>query len=362
MKNILFISQWLSMAGTETFMINVLRNIDRQKFHIDFLLFSNSTSFYSVEAEQLGSNIYRLPPRNRGFNYYKSLNAFFKEKASQYSAIHYCGGNVSSIAPIYYAYKYNIPVRIVHSHNSSSQGLKNKIMHLINRNFLTKLSTCNLACSTLASKYFFGKKPCIIVKNGINVDSYRFNEERRNKLRSEYGISLSTHVLGHIGRFEDVKNHSFLLDIFCEYKKIHAESKLLLIGSGILEDKIKQKAKDLGLEEDILFLGLRNDIPDILCSMDCFVMPSLFEGLPFVLVEAQATGLPCVIADTINKDAKLTPYLLFRSLRDNLGLWVEDIKTIIRANNREKGTKYIDDNGFNILSTVKYLEYLYDEK
>lgn len=360
-KNILFISKWFSVAGTETFMMNVLRNINKQQFHIDFLLFSESTSAYSEEAERLGSKIHRLPARNTGLRYYRSLDEFFKKNAGQYNAIHFCGGNLSSIAPIYYAYKYKIPIRIIHSHSSDSQGMVNKILHLINRRFIPLLGTCSLACSSLAAKYFFGKKECAIIKNGVDTNKYKFNEERRILFREKYDISPSTHVLGHIGRFDEVKNQMFLVDIFFEYKKKYSDAKLLLVGTGILEDQVKRKVKDRGIVDDVLFLGVRNDIPDILCAMDCFVMPSLFEGLPFVLVEAQTSGLPCVISNTINKDSKLTPYLRFRGLNDDLELWLEDIRGLIGKNNREEGVNYTDEQGFNIRTTVQYLENLYDK-
>ena len=359
MRRILFISKWLSVAGTETFMMNVLRNINRQKFHVDFLIFSDLESDYSKEAEQLGAKIYRLPARSSGFSYYKSLNKFFREKGRQYEVIHSCEGNLSSIAPIYYAHKYRIPQRIVHSHNSSCKGFVNQVLHVINRNLVPLFCTCNLACSSLAAKYFFGKKDCTIVKNGVDTNRYKFNAERRILFRGEYNIPPSTHVLGHIGRFDEVKNHDFLLDIFFEYKKKNHDSILLLVGSGLLEDKIRQKVHRLGLDECVLFLGVRNDIPDILCAMDCFVMPSLYEGLPFVLVEAQTTGLPCVISNTINKDSKLTPNLAFCGLNDDAGLWVEKIKDIIGKDNREEGAKYIEERGFDVLSTVRYLESLY---
>lgn len=359
MKRILFISKWLSVAGTETFMMNVLRNVNKQKFHVDFLILSDLESDYSKEAEQLGAKIYRLPARSSGFVYYKNLNRFFREKSCQYDVIHSCEGNLSSIAPIYYAYKYGIPIRIVHSHNSSCKGFVNQVLHAINRNFIPLLSTCNLACSSLAAQFFFGKKDCTIVKNGVDTNRYKFNAEKRILFREKYNIPPSTHVLGHIGRFDEVKNHDFLLDVFFEYKKKNNDSILLLVGSGLLEDKIQQKVHRLGLDECVLFLGVRNDIPDILCAMDCFVMPSLYEGLPFVLVEAQTTGLPCVISDTINKDSKLTPYLTFCGLNDDAGLWVENIKDIIGKNNREEGAKCIEERGFDVLSTVRYLESLY---
>lgn len=361
MKSILFISKWLSVAGTETFMMNVLRNINRQKFHVDFLIFSDLESDYSKEAEQLGAKIYRLPARNSGFIYYKKLDDFFRDKGGLYDVIHSCEGSLSSIAPIYYAHKYRIPIRIIHSHNSNCKGFINRVLHEINRCFIPLLSTCNLACSSLAARHFFWKKDYEIIKNGVDTNKYKFSAERRILFRKKHNIPSAAHVLGHIGRFDEVKNHEFLLEIFFEYRRKNQDAILLLVGSGLLEDKIKQKVHRLGLDECIYFLGVRSDIPDILCAMDCFVMPSLYEGLPFVLVEAQTSGLPCVISNTINKDSKLTPYLAFCGLNDDAELWVEEINNIIGMNDREEGTRYIEEQGFDILSTVRYLESLYEK-
>ena len=362
MKKILFISHWLLVGGTETFMMNVLRNINRQLFHVDFLIFSDLISDYTIEAENNGSTIYRLPPRRTGIKYYKKLNAFFRDYATQYDVIHFCGGNVSSIAPLYFAYKYNIPIRIAHSHSTNSVGFLNKLLHIINRNFLDFFCTDNLACSYDAAKYFFGNKKAVVIKNGINVDIYYYNSEKRDKIRKVYSIASVTHVLGHIGRFDNNKNQSMLIDIFYKYKMQYPDSILILVGTGVLEENMKQKCEALKISDSVLFLGCRNDVPEILCAMDCFIMPSIFEGLPFVLVEAQATGLPCVISNTINEDSKLSPYVTFLDLKSSLETWGECIHKYITTYKREGGIKYINEAGFNIASSIRYLELLYNRK
>lgn len=362
MKHVLFISHWLAIGGTETFMMNVLRNINLNKYHIDFLIFSNSISNYTIEAENRGCTIYRLPPRSKGVIYYKELKKFFKKHADIYSAIHFCGGNVSSIAPIYYAWKYNIPIRIVHSHSTNSVGTMNKIMHWMNKPLLKVLGNKYLACSPSAAKYFFGNINVEIIKNGINLNLYHFTPENRIKIRNDYQITESTHVIGHIGRFDDNKNQSFIVDIFKLYQQTYQDALLILIGTGPLEDCIKNKCEELGISDKVLFLGVRSDISDLLCAMDCFIMPSFFEGIPFVLIEAQATGLPCVVSDNIGKEAKLSRLFSFLSLEAPLIHWVSTINDfVIDFKNRKKEGECIKETGYNIKSTIEYLEDLYDK-
>ena len=361
MKHVLFISHWLAIGGTETFMMNVVRNINMNKYHIDFLIFSSSISDYTIEAESRGCTIYRLPPRRKGLIYYRELKKFFKEKANIYNAIHFCGGNVSSIAPVYFAWRYNIPIRIIHSHSTNSIGLANKLMHWINKHLLTILGNKYLACSPSAGRYFFGDLDVEIIKNGINLNEYNFSFEKRGKVRRKLAISDSTHVLGHIGRFDNNKNQSFLIDVFKLYQETYQDAMLILIGSGPLEDSIKSKCIELSIKNNVLFLGTRNDIPELLCAIDCFIMPSFFEGLPFVLIEAQATGLPCVVSDNIGKDAKLSHQFTYLSLNAPLIHWVSVIKDyVINTENRTEGSICVKKAGYNINSTTEYLESIYN--
>lgn len=363
MINILFISHYLNVAGTETFMMNVLRNINRKHFHIDFLIFSEEESIFSREAEELGALIYRLPSRRTGLKYYKSLERFFKKHAIDYLAVHFCGGSVSSIAPLYYAYKYKIPVRIVHSHNSNCEGIHNMIFHKVNRLFLSILCSNFLACSSKAARFFFlNKKNVVVIKNGIDIDAYTFDCKRRENFRKKFGISPLTRVIGHIGRFENVKNHSFIIDIFKRFNEKETDSVLILVGTGSLLETIKMKIENLGLSHKVYLLGERSDVPDVLFGLDCFLMPSLFEGLPFVLVEAQTTGLPCVVSNTINKDVKISQFLHFVHLDDDVDKWVNVIQYAMQNLNRSHAAEYVKETGFDIKSTIRYLENIYMNK
>lgn len=362
MVNILFVSYWLNKNGTEEFMMNILRNIDKNEYHVDFLIFSDEITYNSREAERLGSTIYRLPPRKKFFKYYRELNRFFNKYGYLYSAIHYCEGNLSSIAPIYYAHKYRIPVRIIHSHNSGCEGIHNKILHRFNRKFGLKYGTQYFACSSLAAKWFFLEKPAVIIKNGINVNVLSYDKERREKLREILNIGRDTHVIGHVGRFVSVKNHDFIIDVFSKYISIYEDSLLFLAGIGPLQEKIRDKVHSLKIDEKVIFLGERYDIPDWMQVFDCLLMPSFFEGLPFVLVEAQTAGLPCVISDTINKDIIITPNVRFHSLDESPITWATEIEDTICNIKRAKTDHLIVEAGYSIKSTVKYLELIYSQK
>lgn len=362
MINILFISYWLNKNGTEEFMMNILRGIDKKRYHVDFLIFSDEITYNSKEAERLGSIIYRLPPRRQFFKYYRELDIFFRKYGYLYTAIHYCEGNLSSIAPVYYAHKYKIPVRIIHSHNSSCEGFHNKVLHRLNRKFGLKYGTHYFACSSLAAKWFFNTKPAVVIKNSVNLNILSYDRGRRERLRNEYNISRDTHVIGHVGRFVAVKNHDFIIDVFSKYLLIHENSLLFLAGIGPLQETIKEKVHSLKIEKKVIFLGERYDIPDWMQVFDCFLMPSFFEGLPFVLVEAQTAGLPCIISDTINRDIVITPNVRFHSLNESAMTWSIDIENVICNIKRTKTDHFIIDAGYSIEDTVRYLELVYCNK
>lgn len=351
------------MAGTETFMLNVVRTSDKKRFHYDFLVFRPTINQYRDEAERLGCIFYSLPPRYKSpVNYIKGLDYFFKTHAKEYNVIHWCGGVVSSIAPLWFAHKYKIMNIIVHSHSSSCSSFHSRLCHHLFRHLLPVCCTNFFACSTQASKFFFGSKNAVIIKNGIDLKKYEFNEDIRNLYRKELGIAAGTFVLGHVGRFEKVKNHSFLIEIFNEVLKKKENSALILIGKGPLEASIKEEVKKIGIESKVMFIGERNDVDRCMQAMDFFVMPSLYEGLPFVLVEAQAASLPCAISDTINNDAVICPSTRRITLRQNAAEWAEEILKVSEITVRKNTNDYLIENGFSIIDTVEYLECVYSQK
>lgn len=361
MKRILFISQYLNRNGTEAFMMNVFRGIDRDRFAIDFLLYSWNETDYSKEVEASGCKVWRVPCRKESpYMWHKSLNSFFKKHAKEYYAIHFCGNSLTSIAPIYYAYKYGVPVRIVHAHNSSASGMHNRILHKLKCNYVKCISTHHFACSTLAAKWFFGNsKNSVIIKNGIDTNRFQFNIDSRRRMRSMLSIDDKTKVIGHVGRFVHEKNHRMIVNIFNEYNKTNVDCVLLLVGIGPLMDEVKKQASELGITDKILFLGERNDVNDIMQAMDIFLMPSYFEGLPFVLIEAECSGLPCVISDVINKDISITPNVTFLSLNETPKYWAGIINDKLKSYERTDCSRFITKAGYSISDTINYLEQIY---
>ena len=361
MKRVLFISHHLNRAGTETFMMNVFRGIDHSRFMVDFLIYTKKDTDYTREVEKAGCKIWRVPSRRESFfGWYSSLNRFFKEHAKEYAAVHYCGNGLTAIAPLLFAYKYGIPVRIAHSHSSSSDGWHNRFLHRLQRGFAQRITTHHFACSSLAAKWFYGDAPAVVINNGIDSKKFSYNIDERNEMRKKLGISDSTVVLGHVGRFEKEKNHEFLLDVFARFLLKNSDSYLILIGVGSLFEEVKEKADKLGVIDKVMFMGERSDVNVLLQAMDIFVMPSIFEGQPFVLIEAQCAGLPCLVSDVVNKDICLTDNVKTVSLLLSADEWALKVEQLLSTFIRKDQSEIVEKQGYSIASTIKYLENVYE--
>lgn len=363
MKRILFISQHLNRAGTEAFMMNVFRNIDHSRFAVDFLVYNNKDTDYSREVEAAGNKVWRVTSRRESpLKWYKELYSFFKAHAGEYVAIHYNGNGLTAIAPIILAWFFKVPIRITHSHNSSSAGLHNRMFHILQRGISKRLTTHHFACSSMAAKWFYGNSPAVIIRNGIDTQQFAFNPVAREDTRQQLQIQPSTTVIGHVGRFQSEKNHTFLLDIFAQYLKLNADALLLLVGNGPLMDDMRQKALQLGINEKVRFLGERSDVPHLLQAMDLFMMPSTFEGQPFVLIEAQCSGLPCLISDVINDDICLTSHIEKLSLTQSAEAWAQKAADMLHGYQRHDESAAIEAQGYAIRSTISYLEKVYNSE
>ena len=251
------------------------------------------------------------------------------------------------------AKKAGASIRILHSHSSSRFGFE-WVLHFILRPLCNKLPTLRLACGERAGKWMFGTKAFEIVPNGISTCNYRYNETTREKYRKEYDL-LGKIVIAHIGRFDKVKNQAFLIDIFREYHKSNSESKLVLVGTGKMQDDCRRKVAEYGLEESVVFLGIRSDISDLLQMVDVFVMPSLYEGFPVSLMEVQAAGVPAVVSDSISRETNLYGNVRFVKLEDGVEKWVEAIEASIGKRD-PLGYKILYDLGYDIDKVVKQVE------
>ncbi len=354
---VLHVVTTMNRGGLETMIMNYYRHIDRSKIQFDFLVHRDFEADYDREIKQLGGHIYHLPRLNPfSRNYKKELDQFLKEHP--YQIIHVHQDCLSSIA-LKVACQNDIPTRIAHAHSTSQD--KN-IKYLIKRFYMRsipKYATHLFACGKEAGDWMFQGKSYEIMNNAIDSQNFKYDELLRNNVRKILFIKDDEVVIGHVGRFNYPKNHEFIIDIFHELNKKDKKFKLLLVGTGNLEDKIKEKVKELNLQDKVLFLGNRNDVNELMQSMDIFLFPSHYEGLPVTLVEAQASGLPIIKSNNVPDQCKITPNVWSLSLDDNVNKWVNKIVEVTKSFERTDTSKYIKDAGYDINSNVKWLENFY---
>lgn len=354
---ILHIVPNMQSGGLESFIMNIYRNIDREKIQFDFLVHYKKRKFYDDEIEKLGGKIYRFSVRedNNFVKYIFQLNKFFKEH-KEYKIIH-C--HMSSVGALMFliARKNGIKVRIAHSHNTDTEkSLKGVVKALLMKPY-KYFSTINFACSELAGKYLYGKKDFKVIPNAIELDKFKYNEKIRDRKRKELKCENKI-VIGHVGRFELQKNHEFLINAFNEAYKENKKLELILIGNGNLYKKIKEKVNSLECKEAIKFLGVRNDTNELYQAMDLFVLPSKFEGFPLTAVEAQANGLPCLFSDTITKTVKLNENVKFIGI-SNTTKWANEMKNT-KLTRKTKISKKVEKYDINFVT--KELSKLYKKE
>ncbi len=303
----------MDRAGAETMMMNYLRHIDRDKIHMDFVLNRNYESDYEKEIKELGSKVYHLSPiyPNTVREYKKEFKKFLREHPN-YDVIH---SNLEerSAYPLAIAKRAGIDLRIVHAHSNLKHVDIKYIFRLYLRRKLRGKYTHSFACSRGTAKWLFGDdKKTIIVRNAIDTEEFKYDENLRRKAREELEIDDDTILIGHVGRFSYEKNHKYLLRAFAEVNKMKPNSRLVLIGGGKnkselrLKDDIIQTIEELNLEDKVMMLGVRDDMPYIMQAIDIFALPSLSEGFPLTLMEAQALGLKCLVSDNVPKECNVT--------------------------------------------------------
>ena len=350
----------MNRGGLETMIMNYYRQIDREKIQFDFLVHREARADYDDEIEAMGGKIHRLPrlvPWSRA--YLTALDRFFADNP-QYKVIHVHQDCMSSVI-LKAAEAHNIPVRIAHSHSSSQDKNLKYPIKLFYKRLIPRYATDLIACGKAAGDWMFGGAPYWILNNAICVEQYRFDPAKAVRTRAALGIPEDAFVVGHVGRFCTVKNHTFLIDIFSEIKKKANNAVLLLVGGGDLQKNIAQKAAELGLTEHVVFTGLRPDVPDLMRAMDVFVFPSLYEGLPLTLVEAQSSGLNCVISDRIPSDCDLTNLVHRRSLEESPEIWAQTVVQCV-STCRSSPSAQIADAGFDIFENARKLEQFYIER
>ena len=356
---VLHVVTYMGRGGLETMIMNYYRHIDRTKIQFDFICDEDSTNIPYEEIEKLGGKVILIPPYQKVFKYHKKLKEVLK--SGGYKIVH-SHINTLSVFSLFAAKCAGVPVRIAHSHSTTNKKEKKKnLLKQVLRPFSKVFATDYMCCSELAGRWLFGNKEydkgnVYLLNNAIDLDKFKYDEEKRKEKRKELNIEDSTLVIGHVGRFVEQKNHRFLIDIFNEVHKQKENSILLLAGQGPLMEEMKEKVKILGIEDSVKFLGQRNDINELYQAFDVFCLPSLYEGLPVVGVEAQATGLLCIFSDDMTKEIKVLDTTEFLSLKQSAEEWTYTILKKSKSFKRKDTQKEITDKNFNIKNEIKKLE------
>ena len=357
----------MNRGGAETMVMNYYRRIDRSKVQFDFIVHREERGDYDDEIEALGGKIYRICPiYPKNFKKYKAqLNQFFDEHP-EYLIVH---SHMSELG--YFAFKiakeHGVKCTICHAHNApnfKSETLSEKakdIVRFVFKHKIRKYTDYRFVCGMDAGKWLFGrraKRKFIMMNNAIEADKFRWNRKKAADLRREMNLDGKFTVI-NVGRFNAQKNHNFILDIFNLIHYKNPDSVLLLAGDGELRERIMQKAEKLGLGDCVRFLGVRDDINDLLLASDVFLFPSLYEGLPVTLVEAQASGIKCVISDAVPKDCKITKNIVTVPLDETPGVWADEVLKFADGYERKDTYETIVKKKFDIEENAKWLEEFY---
>ena len=351
-------------GGIESVIMNYYRNIDRNKVQFDFLCNTEKVA-YEDEIISLGGTIYRITARSKDIKKYKEdMKNFFKEHSKEYDTIWVNICSLANIDYLKYAKKYGIKYRIIHCHNSQNMDtFLRGMLHRWNRLFIKRYATDFWSCSDDSSGWFYSKKiinsnKYLVIKNAINLEKFKFNETIRNEYRKKMNLD-NKFVIGHVGRFHFQKNHKFLIKIFNEIYKENNNAVLLLIGEGEDKEEIKKIVEENKLENNVQFLGARNDVSELMQAMDVFLFPSLFEGLAVVLLETQAAGLPIYTSENVAKESRIIEENFeFISLEKDEKYWkdiiLNDYKT--KKFNRNIDLSRIEEKGYSIAKESKKIQ------
>lgn len=320
-------------AGLETMLMNYYRHIDRTRIQFDFLTHRAERSDYDDEIEALGGRIYRAPrlyPQNYPA-YFRYMRQFFQEHP-EYTVVH-SHIDAMSFLPLLAAKKAGVPIRIAHSHSVAIDlDFKYPLKQSFRRH-LNRVATHTFACGEEAGRFLFYGRDFTVIPNAVDPLSYRFDAALRRQKREELDVADRL-VVGHVGRMTYAKNHEFLLTLFTELLRRRPDALLLLVGTGEKENDIKKRVHSLGVDAAVRFLGSRSDVTALYQAMDVFVLPSHFEGIPVVGIEAQFAGLPCLFSEGVPREVCFTDRCRFESLSAPPAQWAEDVLSLTAATDR----------------------------
>ena len=345
------------LDGITNVILNYYRAIDKTDLQMDFVVPNQVADDLKKEIESEGSQIYTINNRMKNpFAYMFKLQKIIRK--NKYDIVHAHGNSHTLTLEMYSAKKCGVPVRIPHSHSTSC---KYKRVHKMLTPLFNASYTHGFACGQEAGEWLFEDRDFYIIKNGINLEKFKYNHDVRVEYRKKFGLE-DKRVIGHIGAFTFSKNQSFLVDIFHELYKKDSNYRLMLIGNGNLKPEVENKVKELGLEKVVLFMGKRWDVPQLMQAMDMIVMPSHHEGLPLTLVEAQTASLPCYVSDAITTEVNMTGLIKFISLEESPLFWAEIIHNDEKIDRDGLTTSVIEKiirSGYSIVDNARELKRMY---
>lgn len=367
MKRVLQIGMTANIGGMETYLMNQYRHLNHDKIRYDFVnITADRPMVFREEIQRNGDTVYAVCRRSKNpIKHYWDWYKLLQKNKGKYDAIVLNACNLHYVFPIVIGAIMGISKRIIHSHNSGEEinlSFKRKLMIQFNKWLVKLFATDYWACSEVAGKWMFGNHPFTVIHNAIDVTMFEYNSVVRQQKRDELGIQ-DKFIIGHVGRFSYQKNHEFIIDVFSELTKQQPNAILLLIGdavAGELEylDRAKQKVATLDLQDKVKFLGMRTDVNELMQALDCFVLPSHFEGFPMVGVEAQTAGLPCFFSTNITTDLGITPLGHFISLQESPSHWAKEI--VASSNVKRKNmNQYIQNAGYDINTEIVKVEKFY---
>lgn len=353
----------MDRAGIETMLMNYYRHIDRDKVQFDFLCNKKKPGAYDDEIEALGGRIFHTPGLNpaKYFMYLKYMKELFRTHP-EYKIIEAHNGALG-VYSLHGAKLSGVPVRIFHAHGASITKDWKLPIKLVCKAFLPSNMTHHYTCGIAAARCYFGDKiveasDYEFIPNAIEIDRFKFNLETRNRIRVEYNLG-DKHVLGHVGRFMAQKNHTFLLDVFANLSAKDDKAVLVLLGDGELMDTVKQKAEALGIGDKVYFIGNVGNANEWYQAFDVFILPSIWEGLPVVGVEAQAADLPCIFSQGVTKEIGFSEDSMFIGLDESLDKWSDAIIKKFDKSSREDRTELIRNNNYDIKIEAQKLQERY---
>ena len=364
MKRLLCIVGSMNPGGAETFLMKIYRTLDRAKYQMDFCVSIDAPGAYDDEIKSLGGRIIHTTPKSKG-----ALKAFLSirniVKTNQYKYVLRVSQHSLSALELVAA-KMGGARRVAYrsSNTQTGGGRINRILHKICLPLSMFIPDAKFAPSTEAADFMFGKN-CIekgrakIVNNGLSIENYKYDENARKALRSELDLNGKI-VVGHVGRLSRQKNHKFLLEVFYNIYSENRNAVLILVGQGELKEQIVKQCKELGIYDNVKFLGVRSDIGKLLSAFDLFIFPSLFEGMPNTILEAQTSGLPCIISDTITREAMVTKRVVMCSLSESAAEWATKAMDLYNRNkdDRNKFSIEMKQSGYDINDCVRQFQEL----